>query len=124
VADAAADLDEIVHQRSRLGILAIAYEVEAVDFSYLQRTLQLTPGNLNGHLSSLESAGLIRVTKSFQGRRPLTSISVTASGRKAFRAEISRLKAIIARVDAADVARDSGRLVNRSSRRNPPLRTT
>lgn len=124
MADAAADLDEIVHQRSRLGILAIAYEVESVDFGYLQRNLQPTPGNLNGHLTALESAGLIRVIKSFQGRRPLTSISVTSSGRKAFRAEIARLKEIIARVDAANVARHSGHLVTRSPGRNPPLRAT
>jgi len=122
--DAAAELDEIVHQRSRLGILAVAYEVESVDFSYLQRNLQLTPGNLNGHLTALESVGLIRVSKSFRARRPLTSISITSAGRKAFRAEIARLKAIIARADAADVARSSDRPVSRATLRDPPLRTT
>jgi len=122
--DPAAELDEIVHQRSRLGILAVAYEVESVDFSYLQRNLQLTPGNLNGHLTALESVGLIRVSKSFRGRRPLTSISITSAGRKAFRAEIARLKAIIARADAADVARSSDRPVSRATLRDPPLRTT
>ena len=122
--DPAAELDEIVHQRSRLGILGVAYEVESADFSYLQRNLELTPGNLNGHLTALESAGLIRVSKSFRGRRPLTSISITAAGRKALRAEIARLKAIIARADAADVVRSSDRPVNRATLRDPPLRTT
>jgi hypothetical protein len=65
-----ADPDEVVHQRARLGILAILAEANEVDFGYLRQTLKLTDGNLSGHLQVLERAGLITLTKGYEGKRP------------------------------------------------------
>jgi len=100
--DVAGNLQELVHQRTRLAILTIASEVSSVQFGYLQSVLELSPGNLGGHLHVLEEAKLVKVTKGFQGRRPSTAISITAAGRKALRAEITALKAIVERVERAE----------------------
>jgi len=59
-------LDEVVHQRVRLGILTIAHEARRVEFGYLRTQLELTAGNLSKHLSVLEEAGLIEVEKSLR----------------------------------------------------------
>ena len=100
--DVVGNLQELVHQRTRLAILTIASEASSVQFGYLQRVLELSPGNLGGHLHVLEEAKLIKVVKGFQGRRPSTAISITAAGRKALRAEISALKTIVERVERAE----------------------
>jgi DNA-binding PadR family transcriptional regulator len=67
----------------------------------------LTPGNLGRHLVVLEEAKLIKVAKTFEGRRPSTSISITAAGRKALRAEVAALKSIVDRVERAESERAS-----------------
>ena len=64
------DLDDVVHQRVRLGILTIAHEARRVEFGYLREQLQLTAGNLSKHLSVLEAAGLIEVEKGPCARSP------------------------------------------------------
>jgi DNA-binding MarR family transcriptional regulator len=103
--DATGDIEDLVHQRIRLGILTIALEVSSVQFGYLQRVMDLTPGNLGRHLVVLEEAKLIKIAKTFEGRRPSTSISITAAGRKALRAEIAALKSIVDRVERAESER-------------------
>ena len=105
--DATGDIEDLVHQRIRLGILTIALEVSSVQFGYLQRVMDLTPGNLGRHLVVLEEAKLIKVAKTFEGRRPSTSISITAAGRKALRAEVAALKSIVDRVERAESERTS-----------------
>ena len=84
-------LDETVHQRHRLGILTITSGARQADFSYLRDVLGLTPGNLSTHLTVLEAAGLVRVEKGYQGRRPRTWVSITREGRAALAAEIDTL---------------------------------
>jgi DNA-binding MarR family transcriptional regulator len=91
------DLDDTVHQRVRLGILAVLSELRRADFNYLRRTLGLTDGNLSRHLSVLEDAGHIAVEKTFDGRRPRTWIAATKRGKAAFTAEIDALSALIDR---------------------------
>ena len=91
-------LDEVVHQRVRLGILTIAHEARRVEFGYLRSRLELTAGNLSKHLSVLEAAGLIQVEKGYEGRRGRTWITLTPAGTTALADEIGRLKALIARV--------------------------
>jgi DNA-binding MarR family transcriptional regulator len=93
------ELDEVVHQRARLGILSVLHEARRVDFGYLLKTLSLTGGNLSQHLRVLEEASLIRVEKGVQGRRPRTWVSITPAGRRALLREIAALRAIIERVD-------------------------
>ncbi|MBV9805360.1 MAG: transcriptional regulator [Solirubrobacterales bacterium] len=90
-------LDDEVHQRTRLGILAVLCEAGRADFAYLRETLELTDGNLSRNLSRLEDAGYIRIEKIHDGRRRRTWLSPTLAGRAALDAEIAALREIIAR---------------------------
>ena len=78
-------LNETVHQRHRLGILTITSRARQADFSYLREALGLTSGNLSTHLTVLEDAGLVRVEKGYEGRRPRTWVSITRGPRGAER---------------------------------------
>jgi DNA-binding MarR family transcriptional regulator len=93
-----AALDDAVHQRIRLGVLSIAHATPRVEFSYLQQTLEVTAGNLSRHLHVLEEAGLVRLEKGYDGRRPRTWIHLTRAGKVALRREIEHLERIIATV--------------------------
>jgi DNA-binding MarR family transcriptional regulator len=93
------DLDDTIHQRVRLGILAVLSESRRADFNYLRTTLGLTDGNLSRHLSVLEDAGHVTIEKTFDGKRPRTWVAATKRGRAALRAEIDALTALIARVN-------------------------
>jgi DNA-binding MarR family transcriptional regulator len=92
------DLDEVVHQRARLGILAMTAEADKVDFGLIQQTLGLTAGNLSRHLSTLEGANLIRIAKGYEGRRPRTWVSITPRGRRALRKEVQALRDLVTRL--------------------------
>jgi DNA-binding MarR family transcriptional regulator len=92
-------LDDVVHQRVRLGILAIAKEARRVEFGFLRTRLELTAGNLSQHLTVLEKAGLIEIEKGYEGRRGRTWIHLTPLGAQALRAEIDQLKRLIAQLD-------------------------
>jgi DNA-binding MarR family transcriptional regulator len=95
-------LDDVVHQRVRLGILTIAHEGRRVEFGYLRTQLDLTAGNLSKHLGVLEAAGLIEVEKGYEGRRGRTWITLTEAGTTALVNEIRRLKQLINRVTITD----------------------
>lgn len=95
----AVELDDVVHQRTRLAILAVLVEARRADFGFLKETLGLTDGNLSRHLQVLEEAGYVSITKGYEGKRPRTWASATGLGRKAFRAEVDTLRAIVRRVD-------------------------
>jgi DNA-binding MarR family transcriptional regulator len=90
-------LDDVVHQRHRLGILTIAVESDRVEFTFLRDILELTAGNLNRHLAVLESAGLIATEKALEGRRPRTWVRVTRKGRVALSRELSALERLVRR---------------------------
>ena len=89
-------LDDVVHQRHRLGVLTITAEARA-DFSYLKDTLGLTAGNLSRHLTVLEDAGLVKVDKGYEGRRPRTWVRITRRGRTALAAELAALTELVRR---------------------------
>jgi len=89
-------LDDTVHQRHRLGILTITAEARA-EFGYLRDALGLTPGNLSRHLTVLDEAGLVRVEKGYEGRRPRTWVRITARGRAALAAELAALTELVRR---------------------------
>ncbi len=95
----AVDLDDTVHQRVRLGVMAILAEVKKADFNTIRSTLEVTPGNLSQHLSVLERAGLIEIQKMFEGKRVRTWVRATSAGRRAFRAEVNSLRALVNRLD-------------------------
>ena len=92
-------LDDVVHQRVRLGVLAVLREADRVDFSYLRDVLGLTDGNLSRHLRTLEEAKYVQVHKGYEGRRPRTWLSLTRAGARALADEVAVLRRIVARVD-------------------------
>jgi len=65
-------------------IMAQLYVVQSADFLFLQRQTQMTPGNLSAHLSKLENAGYVEITKEFIERKPHTALALTKEGRNAF----------------------------------------
>jgi DNA-binding transcriptional ArsR family regulator len=89
------NLHDDVHQRVRLGILAILTGASKADFRYLREALGVTDGNLGRHLLVLEDAGLVTKEKVFRGKRPQTWIAGTKEGRAAFRSEVAALKALV-----------------------------
>ncbi|GAB1508866.1 transcriptional regulator [Actinophytocola sp. KF-1] len=90
-------LNDVVHQRHRLGILTIAAESKRVEFGYLKDVLELTGGNLSRHLTVLVDAGLLDMEKGYDGKRPKTWVTITQAGRKALAAEIAALRALVDR---------------------------
>ena len=92
-------IDDVVHQRHRLGILTIAAESKRVEFGYLREALDLTGGNLSRHLTVLVDAGLLDMEKGYDGKRPRTWVSITQTGRTALATEITALRALVARHD-------------------------
>jgi DNA-binding MarR family transcriptional regulator len=95
-------LNDTVHQRVRLGILAVLSEADRVDFGYLRDALDLSDGNLSRHLQVLEEAGLVGIEKGFEGRRPRTWIAPTPAGRRALEAELGALRDLLSRIDGED----------------------
>lgn len=77
-------LDDVIHGRLRLGIMAYLADAEAADFTELKAVIEATQGNLSIHLRKLEAAGYVSIDKSFVNRKPLTRVRMTAKGRKAF----------------------------------------
>jgi DNA-binding MarR family transcriptional regulator len=91
-------LDEVVHQRVRLGILAVLSEASECTFPVLREELQLTDGNLSRHLKVLEEAGLLEIRKGYDQRRPCTWISLTGKGRTALHHELAVLEQLVRRL--------------------------
>ena len=77
-----AGLDRLVHEPARLSILTALSACKSADFLFLQRLTGLSKGNLSSHLSKLEEGGLVNIEKSFEGKIPKTTASMTPAGRK------------------------------------------
>ena len=77
-------IDEVIHGRLRLGVMAYLSTAEAADFNVLKARLQATDGNLSAHLRKLEEARYVTIEKSFVGKKPLTRVVLTEAGRTAF----------------------------------------
>ena len=67
------DLDPLLHERGRLGIVAALAAVDSMSFIELRRALEMTDGNLSVHLQKLDDKGYIAIDKQFVGRKPLTT---------------------------------------------------
>lgn len=91
-------LDDTVHQRVRLGILAVLNEADQADFGFLKEALDLSDGNLSRHLRVLEEAGYVRIEKGYEGRRPRTWVNATTQGRRALAYHLAALQQLIDQV--------------------------
>jgi DNA-binding HxlR family transcriptional regulator len=89
------NIDEVIHGRLRLGIMAYLADAEVADFNELKAALQCTQGNLSVHLRKLEDAGYIAVKKHFVARRPQTLYSLTLRGRRALLAYVAHLERLL-----------------------------
>ena len=90
-------IDEMIHQRTRLAIMATLAGVESLEFNEIKAELGLTDGNLSTHTAALERAGYVKIGKSFKARKPRTGIAMTAKGHKALGNYISLLRGILNR---------------------------
>jgi DNA-binding MarR family transcriptional regulator len=95
------EIDDVIHGRMRLGIMAYLADAEVADFNTLKAALNATQGNLSIHLRKLEDAGYIAIEKSFLGRKPLTRARVTDAGRAAFAGYIEAIARLVDRADGA-----------------------
>jgi len=92
---AAPNLDRLIHERLRLGIISALAANESLTFSDLKRLMSTTDGNLSVHARKLEEAGYISCTKFFEGRLPKTEYKLTAAGRSALENYLSHMESLI-----------------------------
>ncbi|WND03453.1 transcriptional regulator [Temperatibacter marinus] len=88
-------LDDIIHSRVRLAIMSYLMTARSEDFTALKKQLNLTDGNLSTHLSKLEITGYVVLEKQFIGKKPQTTVKLSAEGEKAFGDYLHKLTAMI-----------------------------
>ena len=89
------ELDRLIHERLRLGIVSALAVNERLTFNDLKRLLDTTDGNVSVHARKLEDAGYVTMKKSFAGRTPLTEYKITKDGRKALERYLDHMEALI-----------------------------
>lgn len=92
----AMELDRVIHERLRLGILSALAVNHSLSFNELKQILKTTDGNLSVHARKLEDAEYISCEKSFDGRMPRTEYKITAAGRRAFERYLDSMEQVIA----------------------------
>ena len=93
--DAFLQLDRVIHEKGRLAIMSMLAASSELSFTELRDALGMTDGNVTTHIRTLQEAGYVAVTKTFQNNRPLTTCSLTTAGRSAFTAYIDLLEQIV-----------------------------
>jgi DNA-binding MarR family transcriptional regulator len=88
-------IDETVHGRVRLAVLAYLSTAGSADFMTLVEATKSTKGNLSSHISKLEDAGYVKVDKAFVGRKTRTTVTMTATGEEAFSRYLTVLRSIL-----------------------------
>jgi DNA-binding MarR family transcriptional regulator len=88
-------LDRVIHERGRLAIMSMLAASPELSFVELRDTLEMTDGNLTTHVRTLQEAGYVSIAKSYRNRRPLTTVSLTRTGRQAFANYIAVLEHIV-----------------------------
>lgn len=89
------ELDKVIHERMRLGIISALAANEKLSFTEIKTLLATTDGNISVHARKLEDAGYITCRKSFNGRVPLTEYAITASGRAAIERYLNHMESLI-----------------------------
>ena len=92
------EIDRIIHERLRLGIISALAGGRSLTFNELKHAVQTTDGNLSVHARKLEEAGYISCSKSFEGRTPKTEFSLTQTGRRALEKYLDHMEALIGRM--------------------------
>jgi DNA-binding transcriptional ArsR family regulator len=93
--DAVLAVDRVVHEPARLAILAVLASAEWAEFGFLETICRLSKGNLSSHLSKLEIAGLVRIDKRFEGKKPVTRAAISAAGRAALERYREQIAALV-----------------------------
>lgn len=88
-------LDELIHERVRLGVVSALAAAGELSFTELRDMLKVTDGNLSVHARVLEKAGYLKIEKAFVERRPRTTLRLSAKGREAFQRYIERLEELV-----------------------------
>ena len=88
-------LDDIIHSRIRLAIMAMLLSVERAEFTFLRDQIKATDGNLGTHLKKLEDTGYVKVHKHFVDRKPLTDYELTQKGRNAFSRYLEQIESLL-----------------------------
>ena len=88
-------IDRVIHEKGRLAIMSMLAASPELSFTEMRNALDMTDGNLTTHIRTLQEAGYVSITKSFQNHRPHTSCSLTAAGKKAFNDYINLLEQIV-----------------------------
>jgi DNA-binding HxlR family transcriptional regulator len=91
----ALDLDRLIHERMRLGIVSALAVNDRLSFNDLKALMQTTDGNLSVHARKLEEAGYLTCTKTFEGRMPKTQYALTVAGRRALERYLVHMEALI-----------------------------
>lgn len=89
------ELDKIIHERMRLGIISALAANEKLSFTDMKNLLNTTDGNISVHARKLEDAGYLECLKSFNGRVPLTEYKITDAGREALNRYLNHMEALI-----------------------------
>jgi len=90
-------LDRVIHEKGRLAIMSLLAATPELSFTELRDTLKMTDGNITTHIRTLQEAGYLSVTKSYEDKRPLTTCRLTAKGRQAFADHIDVLEKFVRR---------------------------
>lgn len=101
-------LDAIIHNPTRFSIMAALMAADKAEFRFVRDTIEVTDSVLSQHLTTLEHAGYVKITKGQLGRRPRTWLSATRAGRKAFTAHLGVLNELAAPPASTDDDRDRG----------------
>ena len=91
----APDLDRLIHERVRLGVVSALAATESLTFNELKRLVKVTDGNLSVHARRLEDAGYVAIEKTYEGRIPRTVFRLTATGRRALERYLDHMEALI-----------------------------
>lgn len=92
------EIDRLIHERLRLGIISALAVNESLTFNELKHTVKTSDGNLSVHARKLEDAGYVACVKSFEGRTPKTEYSLTSAGRRALERYLNHMEAVIGRM--------------------------
>ena len=93
------EIDRLIHEPARLVLVSSLYVIDEADFVYLANRTGFTSGNISSHMTKLETAGYVEVTKTFIGKRPRTTYKLTKTGRRAFKQYRASVEGLLNAVD-------------------------